>query len=86
MTLIRRFRVYDLPTATHDNLLRSAREIFAADVSRLDTEHCFYIETTRKLEPEEQHILDWLLAETFLREHRLVAVVSRRKSPAWCPS
>ena len=65
MTLIRRFRVYDLPTATHDNLLRSAREIFAADVSRLDTEHCFYIETTRKLEPEEQHILDWLLAETF---------------------
>jgi hypothetical protein len=33
MTLIRRFRVYDLPTAAHDKLLRSAREIFDADVS-----------------------------------------------------
>jgi len=65
MTLIRRFRAYDLPTATHDHLLQSAREIFAAGVSRLDTEHCFYIETTHELKPEEQRILDWLLAETF---------------------
>jgi len=65
MTLIRRFRVYDLPTATHDNLLRSAREIFDADVSDMETEHCFYIQATRKLRPEEQQVLDWLLAETF---------------------
>jgi len=65
MTLIRRFRAYDLPTATHDSLLRSARDIFDADVSDLTTEHCCYIQATRELCPEEQRILDWLLAETF---------------------
>jgi phosphoribosylformylglycinamidine synthase len=65
MTLIRRFRAYDLPSSTHDSLLRSARDIFDADVSDLSTEHCCYIQTSRKLSSEEQRILDWLLAETF---------------------
>jgi len=68
MTLIRRFRAFDLPPATHDSLLRSAHQIFDAEVSDLETEHCCYIQTTRKLRPEEQRILDWLLAETFEQE------------------
>ncbi|MBD3873209.1 MAG: phosphoribosylformylglycinamidine synthase, partial [Acidobacteria bacterium] len=65
MTLIRRFRAFDLPTATHDSLLRSARDIIDADASDLETEYCCYIQTSRELRPEEQRILDWLLAETF---------------------
>ncbi len=65
MTLIRRFRAFDLPIATHDSLLRSARDIFDAEVSDLTTEHCCYIQANRELHPEEQRILDWLLAETF---------------------
>ena len=32
---------------------------------REDLEYCFYIETRRKLDPQELHTLNWLLSETF---------------------
>jgi phosphoribosylformylglycinamidine synthase len=65
MTLIRRYRAYDLPpTASHD-LLRSAREILAAGIDGIDTEFCFYVAVSQELSPDEHRVLDWLLAETF---------------------
>ncbi len=34
-----------------------------------DTEHCFYVETSAPLTPEQLKILSWLLAETFYPEN-----------------
>ena len=65
MTLIRRFRSYDLPPATHDTLLAKARSLGAEDIRRIGAEYCFYIEASRDLTADEQRILDWLLSETF---------------------
>jgi phosphoribosylformylglycinamidine synthase len=65
MMLLRRFRAYNLPTTTHDNLLRSARTIFGPEIQGIETEYCIYIEAHRDIRNEELQILDWLLAETF---------------------
>jgi hypothetical protein len=65
MTLIRRFRSFDLPTATHTTLLESARRLMGANVEDITAEHCFYIEAERELSAAQWRSLDWLLAETF---------------------
>ncbi len=65
MTLIRRFRAYELQSATQHDLLESARSVLGPEVVGLDTEHCFYIETSKPLNKTEQQVLDWLLTETF---------------------
>ncbi|MCK5376806.1 MAG: phosphoribosylformylglycinamidine synthase, partial [Acidobacteria bacterium] len=64
MTLLRRYRAYDLPAARHQVLLETARHHLGSEVG-IDTEYCFYVETARDLEPEKLRVLDWLLTETF---------------------
>ena len=65
MTLLRRYRSYNLPPATHDSLLDTARRILGPEIGGIEAEYCFYIETSRDLRNEELRVLDWLLTETF---------------------
>jgi phosphoribosylformylglycinamidine synthase len=69
MTLLRRYRSSTLPTTTHDSLLDSARRILGRDIEGVETEFCFYIETSRDFRNEDLRVLDWLLSETFEPEH-----------------
>ncbi len=65
MTLLRRYRSYNLPAATHNTLLDAARRTVGSGIEGIETEHCFYVETLRDLRNEELRVLDWLLTETF---------------------
>ena len=65
MTLLRRYRSYNLPSATHKSLLDAARQHLGSEIDGIEAEFCFYIETSRDLRNEELRILDWLLTETF---------------------
>ena len=65
MTLLRRFRSYNLPPATHDSLLDTARRAIGREIEGIEAEYCFYVETSSDLRNEELRVLDWLLAETF---------------------
>jgi phosphoribosylformylglycinamidine synthase len=65
MTLIRRYRAYDLPLASHHSLLESARRLVDPAVTDVAAEHCFSIAADRELTGEQWRTLDWLLAETF---------------------
>ncbi len=69
MTLIRRYRTFSLASATHDNLLRSARAVLGDGIAGVEAEFCFYIDAARELAPDDLRILDWLLAETFEPGH-----------------
>jgi phosphoribosylformylglycinamidine synthase len=65
MTLLRRYRSYNLPVATHNSLLEVARRTLGHEIDGIEAEYCFYIETSRDLRNEELRVLDWLLAETY---------------------
>ena len=65
MTLIRRYRAYDLPPAIQDRLLAAARNLGIPDLRRIGAEFCFYIESYRDLTEDESQVLEWLLSETF---------------------
>jgi phosphoribosylformylglycinamidine synthase len=65
MMLLRRYRSYALPAATHMNLLEAARRHIDSEIDGIEAEHCFYIETSRDLRNEELKVLDWLLTETY---------------------
>ena len=65
MTLLRRYRSYNLPSATKKSLIEAARRHLGSDIEEIEAEHCFYIETSRELRNEELRVLDWLLTETF---------------------
>ena len=65
MTLLRRYRSYNLPSATHKSLLDAARRHLGSEIDGIEAEYCFYIETSRDLRNEELRVLDWLLTETF---------------------
>jgi phosphoribosylformylglycinamidine synthase len=65
MTLLRRYRSYNLPPATHKNLLDAARRHLGLEIDGIEAEYCFYIETSRDLRNEELGVLDWLLTETY---------------------
>ncbi len=65
MTLLRRYRSYTLPAATHNSLLDAARRHIDSEIDGIDAENCFYIETSRDLRNEELRVLDWLLTETY---------------------
>jgi phosphoribosylformylglycinamidine synthase len=65
MTLLRRYRSYNLSAATHTSLLDAARRHIGPEVEGIEAEYCFYIDTSRDLRNEELRILDWLLTETF---------------------
>jgi len=65
MTLFRRYRGYDLPAATRQALMDTARRHLEAEVEGIDTEYCFYVDAVGELDADGRRILDWLLAETF---------------------
>jgi phosphoribosylformylglycinamidine synthase len=65
MTLLRRYRSYSLPSATHDSLLDTAHRTIGPEIESIEAEYCFYIETDRDFRNQELKILDWLLSETF---------------------
>jgi len=65
MTLLRRYRSYNLPSATHKSLLDAARRHLGSEIDGIEAEYCFYIETSRDLRNEELRVLDWLLTETY---------------------
>jgi phosphoribosylformylglycinamidine synthase len=65
MTLLRRYRSYSLPSATHDSLLDTAHRAIGPEIESIEAEYCFYIETDRDFRNQELKILDWLLSETF---------------------
>ena len=65
MTLLRRYRSYNLPVATHNSLLDDARQILGTEIDGIEAEYCFYVETSRDLRNEELRVLDWLLTETY---------------------
>jgi len=65
MTLLRRYRSYDLPPTTHDILLDTARRAIGHEIDAIEAEYCYYIETSRDLRNEELRVLDWLLTETY---------------------
>ncbi|MFV2073339.1 MAG: phosphoribosylformylglycinamidine synthase [Thermoanaerobaculales bacterium] len=65
MTLLRRFRGYDLPSATLQQLMATARRHLGTEVAGIDTEYCFYVDAAGELGADGRRILDWLLAETF---------------------
>ena len=65
MTLLRRYRSFNLSAATHTSLLDAARRHIGPEVEGIEAEYCFYIDTSRDLRNEELRILDWLLTETF---------------------
>jgi phosphoribosylformylglycinamidine synthase len=69
MTLLRRYRSYNLPPTTHDSLLDTARRANGRDIEAIEAEYCFYIDTDRDFRNEELRVLDWLLSETFEPNH-----------------
>jgi len=48
-----------------DGLLSVARRVVSSGIERIETEHCFNVETKAPLSPSEIDTLKWLLAETF---------------------
>ena len=53
----------------NSNLLDVVRQKVSEDIKDIATEHCFYIETTSALTPNEYALLKWLLSETFEQEN-----------------
>jgi phosphoribosylformylglycinamidine synthase len=67
--LLYTYRRPALSEAKKNNLLLLVREKASGEVSDIETEHCFYIETTDALNPDEISLLRWLLSETFEPEN-----------------
>jgi len=69
MSLLHFYRKPALSPTKKDNLLLLVRKGVSPDISDIETEYCFNIETTAPLVDEEIHILRWLLSETFEPEN-----------------
>ncbi len=52
-----------------ENLLSIFRESVSSKIEDIETEVCFYVETTEPLKVEETNMLQWLLSETFKPEN-----------------
>ncbi|RJQ51038.1 MAG: phosphoribosylformylglycinamidine synthase [Nitrospiraceae bacterium] len=69
MSIIRFYRAPALSEAKKSGLLSVVRLKVSAEVSDIQTEYCFNVETTGQLTPDERQILRWLLSETFEQEN-----------------
>ncbi len=69
MTLIHFFRTPALSDFQTANLLARAREAVSSDIRSIDTEFCYNVAAAARLTPDEQRLLQWLLAETFEPEN-----------------
>ncbi|MEW6109248.1 MAG: phosphoribosylformylglycinamidine synthase [Nitrospirota bacterium] len=65
MPLLYRYKKPVLSDEGKEALLLSARKKFSRDIADIQTEYCFYIETSAGLSAHETGILSWLLSETF---------------------
>jgi len=63
--IVRRFRRSILWRPEEDLLKRRIQTQVASIVEAVKIEHCFYVDSTRPLQPEDLRVIDWLLAETF---------------------
>jgi len=70
MSVIHIFRTPGVSPAQEAALLEMARRKVSPEITGIDTEHCFNIETDGALSTSEAKVLQWLLAETF-ENHRL---------------
>ncbi|MGW8271869.1 MAG: phosphoribosylformylglycinamidine synthase [Thermodesulfovibrionales bacterium] len=67
--IITRYRTPAVAGPSHENLLSAARTSLPGSVHGVRTETCYYIETSEELPSEGLQVLDWLLSETFDRDH-----------------
>lgn len=65
MPLLHFYRKPAVSKAKIPELLSIARERIASDITGIETEYCFNIETTGSLTDNEKAVLRWLLSETF---------------------
>jgi len=68
MTILHYYRKPALSEGQTRALLELVREKACSGVSRVKTEYCFNVETSRELSKEDEDVLYWLLSETFDRE------------------
>ncbi|MEK6672895.1 MAG: phosphoribosylformylglycinamidine synthase, partial [Nitrospirota bacterium] len=69
MPLLYLYRRPALSGSKNSNLLGVVRQKVSEDIKDIATEHCFYIESTAALTPDEYALLKWLLSETFEQEN-----------------
>ena len=69
MRLIYRYKRPAVDEAARKRLLSLVREKVSGEIKDLETEYCFYIETTSPLSPDDVELLRWLLSETFEPEN-----------------
>lgn len=67
MGILRFYKAPGLKTGQVKSKLHKVSQI-EASITELETELCYYVETTEPLEEEEVHILKWILAPPFERE------------------
>ena len=66
--LIHFYRTPAFSPAKTDEILSLAGTHLSPGIIAVETEYCFYIETTSPLTSDESGILRWLLSETFEQE------------------
>ncbi len=69
MNLLHFYRKPALSEAKKNELLSISQQKVSAEIKDIETEYCFYIETTSPIDEGELNILRWLLAETFEPEN-----------------
>ena len=67
--LVHFYRKPALSPSKKSELLSLAKQRVSPAVEEIETEYCFYIETTAPLTDQEKHALLWLLSETFEQEN-----------------
>jgi phosphoribosylformylglycinamidine synthase len=65
VSLIYRYKTPVVTAAKKKELLALARKAVSRSILDIDTEFCFYIETSGPLADDETELLRWLLSETF---------------------
>jgi phosphoribosylformylglycinamidine synthase len=65
MSLLHLFRTPGLSAAQTEALLQTALQRVSPAITRIATEHCFYVDAVADMTPEESTTLAWLLKETF---------------------
>ncbi|MGB9715147.1 MAG: phosphoribosylformylglycinamidine synthase [Thermodesulfovibrionales bacterium] len=69
MSLIHLYRKPAISQSKKDYLLSILKQRISPEISDIETEYCFNIETIAPLNGEELNILRWLLSETFEQEN-----------------
>ncbi len=65
MPLTYRYKTPAVSRIRNSELLSCAQRLVSAGINSLQTEYCYYIDSTEPLSASEQELLRWLLSETF---------------------